>query len=92
MTPEQRRSAIKGLWYMAAVVLSIAAIVFAIVSQVAPRIGYPLTFVFTSSGILAYTWPSWDNPKSRLRLVILNVCAFATEIAILYFGMASQAA
>lgn len=75
--------------YAAAVGLSLLALVFLIVAFVVPRVGYPLAFVFTMFGVLAYAWPLWDLPEKRSRLLVASIGTFVTQAALLYISMAS---
>lgn len=78
----------RARWYAAAVILSVFALVFGVVSMIAPRVGYPLLFGFTMAGVLTYTMPLWDRGESRPRLVAANIGVLLTQVAILYTGMA----
>lgn len=76
-------------WYVAGIGLSGLALVFAVLSHIQPRIGYPLAFTFTMFGLLAITRPSWDLPNRRVGVVVVNTGALLTQVAILVMGMNS---
>ena len=68
-------------WYVLGTVLSVLAVVFAGISHVAPRVGYPTAFVLTMTGLMAVTCGAW--PRGRLRLVLVNVGVLASQLLIL---------
>ncbi len=79
-------------WYAAGTILSVVALVFALISQVLPRVGYPLAFTFTMSGILAVTRPGWEFPAKRSHVLAVNSGVFVIQICILYFGLRTASA
>src|SRR5581483_10438134 len=68
--------------YVIAVALAAVALVGVVVSHIAPREGYPLTFVFTMCAVLAYSWPSWEHSEKRGRMLVMGFSAFVIELAI----------
>ncbi len=76
-------------WYLAGVILSVIALAFAVVSQMNPRLGYPLAFMFTMCGVLAITRPSWELPEKRRYLAVSNGLIFMIQLTILTLGMAT---
>ena len=77
-------------WYLAGTLMSVIAVIFAVVSHIIPRVGYPLAFMFTMFGVLAVTRPNWEWPERRPGVVVANSGVFLTQIAILYMGITSS--
>ena len=82
--PERSRG-----WYAAGTFFSVLACIAAVVAHIDARIGYPLAFLFTMWGLLSLTRPSWDRQDQRLRVVMVNLSAFLTQLAILFVGMST---
>lgn len=78
--------------YLLAAATSAIALVFAVVSHFAPRLGYPMAFAFTMFAVLAYTWPAWDRREGRARVFAASVGAFLMQVAILYVGLTQAGA
>lgn len=76
-------------WYLAGVILSVAALACAGLATFV-RLGHPLAFCFTMTGILAITRPAWSDPRKRARLVALSSGAFLTQVAILYTALSAD--
>ena len=80
-------------WYAAGVALSLLAIVFAVVSNVFPKVGYSFGFLFTMAGAFAVCRPSWarSEARSRFRLTIVGSGVLVCQAAILYAGLSATA-
>ncbi|MGC8461708.1 MAG: hypothetical protein ACP5OR_07710 [Candidatus Dormibacteria bacterium] len=80
-------------WYQLSVIVSFIAIASTALTIVGARIGYPLSFLFTMTGIAALTLPKWDKKQERGQIIAVNLVALCIESLILYFGLTlSQAA
>jgi hypothetical protein len=87
---EASRRRVDRRWYVAAVLLSVVAMIFAAISMFQPRAGYPLTFMFTMYAVIALGVPAWDlKPEHRLKLVLKDGFLFLIQLSILYVGMIS---
>lgn len=75
-------------WYKAGVAFSLIALAAMALSLVAPRTGRLIGFCFTLFGFLAITRPSWEKQSGRLRMAGISVGVFATQVAILWDGLA----
>ena len=83
MTPEASRR-----WYKAGALISVLAVVLALMQSALPRWGRSLTFCVTLLGFLAVTRPSWDKDGTKLRMLGLSVGVFVAEVAILLTDLA----
>ena len=75
-------------WYKAGAIISLLAVVMAIVQSLLPRWGRSVSFCLTLIGFLAVTRPSWDKQGTRLQMLGMSFGVFATEVAILLAGLA----
>ena len=75
-------------WYKAGAFISLLAVVMAIIQSVLPRWARSASFCLTLIGFLAVTRPSWDKQGTRLQMLGMSFGVFATEVAILWSGLA----
>ena len=74
-------------WYAAGIILSLLALVFAIVANVTPRLGYSLGFFATLAGFFAVVRPAWERPETRMRLILVGGGMVLSQSLILYTGL-----
>jgi len=75
-------------WYLLGVILSVVAMLSMVLALFDPQVGYPLGFLFTMLGLIAYSQPAWlSNPNGRARVLVMNSGLFAAQAVLIYASL-----